>query len=38
YGTGSDSAGSEYNEHSDNSGLQDEWPSIREALATVLGM
>ncbi|CAF1139259.1 unnamed protein product, partial [Didymodactylos carnosus] len=38
YGTGSDSAGSEYNEHSDNSGLQDEWPSIREALATVLGL
>ncbi|UJR38136.1 hypothetical protein I4U23_030815 [Adineta vaga] len=36
-GSGSDSAGSEYNERADDSNLQDEWPQIRQALAKALG-
>ncbi|CAF1025988.1 unnamed protein product, partial [Didymodactylos carnosus] len=38
YGTGSDSTGSEYNERSDDMELRNEWPTIRQALATVLGL
>jgi hypothetical protein len=36
-GSGSDSAGSEYNERIDESDLQSEWPQIRQALAKALG-
>ncbi|CAF0985449.1 unnamed protein product [Adineta ricciae] len=36
-GSGSDSAGSEYNERIDSTNLQSEWPQVREALAKALG-
>jgi hypothetical protein len=36
-GSGSDSAGSEYNERVDDTNLQTEWPQIRQALAKALG-
>ena len=35
-GSGSDSAGSEYDERVDDSDLQNEWPQIRQALAKAL--